>query len=80
MEIISCTYRALLCISLWEFSGSQHEPHNETFPMEVVVSAENSARDRGVEPTSVLLLDLGSVLTRGSFTTEALLLSLRLNP
>ena len=46
--------------------------------MNVVGAAESFVRDRGMEPSSVLLLDLGGSLTSGSFTTRALLLSLRL--
>ena len=46
--------------------------------MNVVSAAERLVRDRGMEPSSVLLLNLGGSPTNGSFTTEALFLSLRL--
>ena len=43
--------------------------------MEMVLAAEGFVRDSGLEPPSVLLLNLGESLTNGSFTTGALLLS-----
>ena len=46
-------------------------------PMDVVRKAEKVAAERNMTPTSILFLDLGSVLTRGSFSSNASLLSLR---
>ena len=69
---------ALLHILLWRVSNTLRETveqHEETSATEIVV-ATKSVR-LGLDPSSVLLLNPGSVLTAGSFTTEALLHSSR---
>lgn len=40
-------------------------------PMELVRAAEESARRYRVQPTSLLIVDIGGVLLRGSFRSEA---------
>ena len=53
------------------------EGEEQASPMDVVTQAEIIALRRNLSPTSILLLDLGSVLTQGSFSSNASLLSLR---
>lgn len=51
--------------------------HEHADPINVVFFIEMFTRQRAIEPTSLLLLNLGSVLTNGSFRTNAFLLSLK---
>ena len=50
--------------------------HQQAHPMDIVLSAEEIVREHGMRPTSVLFLDFGSILTRGSFRTDGSLLSM----
>ena len=52
-------------------------PEELNFPTRTVNVAERLARSHGIEVTSLLLLNLGSILTQGSSKADANLLSLR---
>ena len=51
--------------------------YEQRSPMEVVALAEEIAEQYGIKPQSLLFLNLGSVFTQGSFTSNASVLSLR---
>ena len=78
-------FRLILFSGCFEPSASQGQrrapqmelPEELNFPTRTVNVAERLARSHGIEVTSLLLLNLGSILTQGSFKADANLLSLR---
>lgn len=64
-------------ILIRSMAGDELTLNGHAHPLDVVASAEEIARHHGVKPISLLLLDLGSILTEGSFNTKAFLLSLK---
>ena len=57
--------------------GRRRQAKPDIFPMEIAISAEELASQKGTEATSLLLLDLGSGLTLGSLNSNASFLSSR---
>ena len=79
MFTIYTVYSVLIAVSCCMISTAR-EPaklREEVHPTSIVEIAHGLAASKGIRPTSLLLLELGSVLTQGSFLTYAHLLSLR---
>ena len=72
----------ILTAQLFDGSNCKEGSHQneQVDAMQLVTAAEESAEHYGFEPSSLLLVDLGKVLTRGAFQAESSLLSLRPAP
>ena len=73
----------VLCLSFCETPDAQQyqgpeipADDDEPSPMYTVAESEEISRNNGVKPTSLMFVNLGRVLTKGSFTTNASLLSM----
>ena len=76
--MVFCVFIALNCCMI----STAPEPAElrdtaRAHPNDIVKIVDRVATSKGIRPASLLLLELGSVLTQGSFTTHAHLLSLR---